>query len=65
MDGVQGCDLPQEGEWCSFIKVSGCSMTHIFIWFCAVHHVCYGFHMIDGSEGREDPMYSIYSYLKA
>ena len=36
----------------------------IFLWFCLHHGHCYGFHIIDGSEGRKDSATSLISYLK-
>lgn len=38
--------------------------TFMFLWFCPQHGHCYGFHIVDGSEGRKDPCYSLFSYLK-
>ena len=29
--------------------------NYMFLWFCPQHGHCYGFHIIDGSEGRKDP----------
>ena len=40
------------------------STTYMFLWFCPQHGHCYGFHIIDGSEGRKDPANSLISYLK-
>ena len=36
----------------------------MFLWFCPQHGNRYGFHIIDGSEGRKDPANSLISYLK-
>ena len=44
--------------------VSGRGMTFLFLWFCPLHHHCYWFHMINGSEGRKDPMQSLYTHLE-
>ena len=37
---------------------------HMFLWFCPKHRHCYGFHIIDGSEGRKDTVNSLIPYLK-
>ncbi|KAL4229192.1 hypothetical protein ACF0H5_012236 [Mactra antiquata] len=37
--------------------------SNLFLWFCADHGHCYGFHMT-GAEGRKDPAASLYSYLE-
>ena len=35
---------------------------YIFIWFCPIHGHTYGFHLIDGAEGRKDPFCSLFKY---
>ena len=37
--------------------------TNLFLWFCACHGHCYGFHIINGSEGRKDPFCSLFKYM--
>ena len=34
----------------------------MFIWFCPIHGHTYGFHLIDGTEGRKDPFSSLFKY---
>ena len=48
----------------SFPVVSKRGTTYLFLWFCAAHGHCYGFHMIPGSEGRKDAANSLYCYLE-
>lgn len=48
----------------NYLKVSGSGMTFLFLWFCPLHHHCYGFHMVNGGEGRKDPLFSLYSHLE-
>jgi hypothetical protein len=45
-----------------FPVVSKKGTTYLFLWFCAVHGHCYGFHVIPGSEGRKDPAASLYTH---
>ena len=35
---------------------------YMFIWFCPIHGHTYGFHLIDGAEGRKDPFSSLFKY---
>ena len=37
--------------------------SYLFLWFCTLHGHCYGFHMIDGGEGRKDPCYIVYIHI--
>ena len=34
----------------------------MFIWFCPIHGYTYGFHLIDGGEGRKDPFSSLFKF---
>jgi hypothetical protein len=58
-------DTPAEEVLCSkkFPSVSFGGWSHLFLWFCPIHGHCYGFHVIDGSEGRKDPFASAYQYM--
>ena len=47
-----------------YLSVALKGTTYMFLWFCPQHGHCYGFHIIDGSEGRKDPANSLISYLK-
>ncbi|XP_053384247.1 uncharacterized protein LOC128550109 isoform X2 [Mercenaria mercenaria] len=44
-------------------QTSARGTSNLFLWFCADHGHCYGFHMT-GAEGRKDPAASLYSYLE-
>ena len=35
---------------------------YMFIWFCPIHSHTYGFHLIDGAEGRKDLFCSLFKY---
>ena len=43
-------------------KVSFGGYSYMFLWFCPVHGHCYGFHLIDGAEGRKDVFSSLMKY---
>ena len=47
-----------------FPRVSKHGWSHLFLWFCAKHEHCYGYHIISGSEGRKDPFASAYQYME-
>ena len=36
--------------------------SYILLWFCPLHGHSYGFHLIDGAEGRKDPFCSLLKY---
>ena len=36
----------------------------MFLWFCPMHGHCYGFHIIEGAEGRKDAFDSAYKYME-
>ena len=57
-------DLPSD-EKCSkkFPQVSVGGYSYIFLRFCPIHEHCYGFHVINGSEGRKDPFSSLLKCL--
>ena len=38
--------------------------SYILLWFCPLHGHTYGFHLIDGAEGRKDPFCSLVKYLE-
>ena len=48
-----------------FPKPSKHNWTYLFLWFCAKHHHCYGFHIIAGAEGRKDAFASAYKYMQS
>ncbi|KAH3897506.1 hypothetical protein DPMN_021694 [Dreissena polymorpha] len=60
-------DATLEFEKCqklySKVQTSARGTSTLFLWFCADHGHCYGFHMT-GAEGRKDPALSLYSYLE-
>ena len=37
--------------------------SYILLWFCPLHGHSYGFHLIDGAEGRKDPFCSLVKYM--
>ena len=37
--------------------------SYILLWFCPLHGHSYGFHLIDGAEGRKDPFCSLLKYI--
>ena len=47
----------------SKVQTSAPGTSNLFLWFCADHGHCYGFHMT-GAEGRKDPSASLYSHLE-
>lgn len=46
----------------SFPLVSYGGYGYIFLFFCPYHGHCYGFHIIDGGEGRKDPFSALLKY---
>lgn len=44
-------------------RVSHGGFSYAFFWFCPIHGHCYGFHVIDGAEGRKDPFASLVKYM--
>ena len=60
-------DYPQDYEHCrkEYAQISVKGTSHLFLWFCAQHGHCYGFHIIPGSEGRKDPFASLYTHMEA
>ncbi len=45
-----------------FPKVSTGGFGYLFLFFCPFHGHCYGFHLVDGGEGRKDPFSALYKY---
>ena len=43
-------------------SVSYGGFGYMFIWFCPIHGHTYGFHLIDGGEGRKDPFSSLFKF---
>ena len=46
----------------SFPGVSTGGWGYMFLFFCPIHGHCYGFHLVDGAEGRKDPFSALYKY---
>ena len=46
-----------------FPEVNGKASTVLCHFFCPIHHHCYGFHIVDGSEGRKDQFLAMYCHL--
>jgi hypothetical protein len=59
-------DRPQVDEGCNklFPRASLGGYGYVFLWFCPIHGHSYGFHLIDGSEGRKDPFSSLFKYCE-
>ena len=45
-----------------FPQVSYGGFGYMFLFFCPLHGHCYGFHMIQGGEGRKDPFSALFKY---
>jgi len=43
-------------------QISTGGFGYIFLFFCPYHGHCYGFHLIDGGEGRKDPFSALLKY---
>ena len=43
-------------------QVSSGGWGYMFLFFCPIHGHCYGFHLVDGAEGRKDPFSALYKY---
>lgn len=58
-------DAP-ETDRCSkdFPAARKSGFCYMFLWFCGKHGHCYGFHLIEGGEGRKDPFFSLYKYCE-
>ena len=59
--GTDGCDEEPEVDKCQkyFPRVNYGGFGYIFLWFCPVHGHSYGFHCINGGEGRKDVFSSL------
>ncbi len=66
IDKEVACDERSSEENCKkyYVRASGKGQTFLFLHFCPLHHHCYGFHMVNGGEGRKDVMASLYSFLE-
>ena len=47
-----------------FIDVTHRGSRFLFLWFCPIHGHCWGFHIVEGSEGRKDASASLYTHLE-
>jgi hypothetical protein len=58
-------DLPCGDQHCQkqYGKVSVGGWSYLFLWFCPIHGHCYGYHVINGAEGRKDPFSSLVRYM--
>ena len=48
----------------NYTKVSHRGWSHLFLYFCPLHGICYGYHIIDGAEGRKDAHSSVFQYME-
>ena len=55
-------DIPSNVCNKKFPLVTKKGTSYLFLWFCALHGHCLGFHIIPGSEGRKDPAASLYTH---
>ena len=44
-------------------RISRKGQTMLFLFFCPSHGHCYGFHIVNGSEGHKDPSQALYTHL--
>lgn len=68
------CDTCGKGDNAAMPDIDKCSkyyprsnlggFGYIFLWFCPIHGHSYGFHCINGGEGRKDVFSSLYKYLE-
>ena len=56
-------DFERCEKFYSKVEVSAKGSSNLFLWFCADHGHCYGFHMTR-AEGRKDPSASLYAHLE-
>ena len=63
---IQGKDRSKDNPGCQkdFPSVPFGSFGYMFLFFCPYHGHCYGFHLIDGGEGRKDPFSAMYKYME-
>lgn len=57
-------DKPEVDEPCvkKYPQTSYGGWGYMFLVFCPIHGHCYGFHLIDGGEGRKDGFSPLYKY---
>ena len=63
---IQGKDRSRDTSGCTkdFPTVPYGGFGYMFLFFCPYHGHCYGFHLIDGGEGRKDPFSAIFKYME-
>lgn len=47
----------------NYLKTNSRGWSFCFLFFCPMHGHCYGFHIINGAEGRKDPFSALLKYL--
>lgn len=57
-------DVPEADAICNkdYSKGNIKGWTFCFLAFCPLHGHCYGFHVINGAEGRKDPFHALLKY---
>ena len=62
--GRGGTDEAYRAPPCTkkYPQVSSGGWGYMFLFFCPIHGHCYGFHLVDGAEGRKDPFSALYKY---
>lgn len=48
----------------NYPAISSKGNTVLFLFFCPLHGHCFGFHIVDGSEGRKDAACALYTHLE-
>ena len=64
LPGYSKDSKPKEDCRKKFIEPRSNNWSYLFLFFCPIHGHCYGYHIIDGAEGRKDPFSSIYCYME-
>ena len=63
---IQGKDKSKDTSGCSkdYPHVPYGGFGFMFLFFCPYHGHCYGFHLIDGGEGRKDPFSAMFKFME-
>ena len=63
---IQGKDRSKDTPGCNkdYPQVPYGGFGFMFLFFCPYHGHCYGFHLIDGGEGRKDPFAALFKYME-
>ena len=63
---IQGKDRSKDSKGCTkdYPIVPYGGFGYMMLFFCPYHGHCYGFHLIDGGEGRKDPFAAMFKYME-